>query len=757
MERQTDRDFTRIDAILDTARGEERTFLYEYEVYGVLESLGLAVPRFIHLRTLEDLDPDTLQEIPSERVVVKLVSPDIIHKTEVGGVQFAPNTTEDVVRAYRKIRDGLAKNAPTAKFRGVMVLQMVDYDASFGHEVICSLRQDPAFGPVVTFGAGGVFSEFFGRSFAVGQSVALRSALRLEGGEIGRMIHQPSISQPLFGEIRGLKPMTTEERVFEFLDGLAALAARYTEFGTESDHVIRELEINPVAVNTDGRLVAVDGLAHIDDNKHFPVPRPVERISSLLGPKSAAILGVSASGSNPGRIILGNMLELGGVPAERIYVIHPKAKSIDGVKCVPTIDDLPEKVDMAVVAIPAEAAARAVMDIIIRRKAESIVLIPGGFAETKGGRGLEDEVRAVIRRAHFDQDEGVIVNGGNCLGIYSKPGGYNTFFIPKYKLPFREAHGENVASISQSGAYLVAQVSNFDRLLCPLYAISYGNQIDLTVSDYLDYLGEDERIDVFGVYVEGFQPLDGLRFLEKAEKAVKAGKVILLYKAGRTREGGKAAASHTASIVGDFEVCRELLDQAGVIVTDTLNMLEDYVMTFAFLAGKRRQGNRVAILSNAGFECTAGADKLHHLKLANLSPETEDRLRGCLPPGLIDPHNPLDTTPIANTESFVAIVEALAEDPGVDCIVVSAVPATPALEMLAESADHGEVVERETSLPKRLVRTLVKYDKPIVLCVDSGALYTPAVKILLEAGLPCFRKIDRATRALSAFVTYGTR
>ncbi|MCP3861273.1 MAG: hypothetical protein GY704_16595, partial [Phycisphaeraceae bacterium] len=231
--------------------------------------------------------------------------------------------------------------------------------ASFGHEGIFSLRQDPAFGPVVTYGAGGVFSEFFSKAFAVGQSVSLRSAVNIDAGDIRQMIHQPSISKPLFGKIRGLAPMTSEQRVFEFIDGLAALAERYSELSTETPFVLRELEINPVAVDGNGALVAVDGLALIDETKDRPIARPISKIKPLLAPKSAAILGVSTSGQNPGRVILGNMLEMKGVDPKRIYVIHPKAKKIDGVKCVPSIDALPEKVDMAVVAIPAERAARA--------------------------------------------------------------------------------------------------------------------------------------------------------------------------------------------------------------------------------------------------------------------------------------------------------------------------------------------------------------------------------------------------------------
>jgi acyl-CoA synthetase (NDP forming) len=261
-----------------------------------------------------------------------------------------------------------------------------------------------------------------------------------------------------------------------------------------------------------------------------------------------------------------------------------------------------------------------------------VTLISGGFGETEGGREAESRMRAAIERAHREPDGGVLVNGGNCLGIISVPGRYNTFFIPPHKLPVEEAPGRGLASVSQSGAYLVSQISNLDRVVELRYAISFGNQMDVTVSDYLAYLEGDPGTRVFAVYLEGFQPGDGERFLDAVRRIAASGRHVVFYKAGRTREGSAAAASHTASAVGDYEVCDELARAAGAIVASSLDQFEDDVTTFTLLEGRLAAGRRVAVLSNAGFEATAAADTLHGMELAELLAPTRERVAALLRP-----------------------------------------------------------------------------------------------------------------------------
>jgi acyl-CoA synthetase (NDP forming) len=254
------------------------------------------------------------------------------------------------------------------------------------------------------------------------------------------------------------------------------------------------------------------------------------------------------------------------------------------------------------------------------------------------------------------------------------------------------------------------------------------------------------------VYLEGFQRGDGARFLEAVRRISASGRSVLLYKAGRTREGSAAAASHTASAVGDYEVCEELARAAGAVVASSLDQFEDDVTTFGLLDGSVVVGRRVAVLSNAGFEATAAADALFGMELASLTPVTRARLAELLPPGIVDVHNPADATPITPTDKYAAIAQAMAEDPNVDALVIAGVPATPALDSLARGEGHREDVEGENGLATRLAAVFRATSKPAVFSVDSGALYDPLARALRRAGLPTFRRVDRATRALARFI-----
>jgi acyl-CoA synthetase (NDP forming) len=198
-------------------------------------------------------------------------------------------------------------------------------------------------------------------------------------------------------------------------------------------------------------------------------------------------------------------------------------------------------------------------------------------------------------------------------------------------------------------------------------------------------------------------------------------------------------------------VCEELARAAGALVASSLDQFEDDVTTFTLLDGREATGRRVAVLSNAGFEATAAADALFGLQLADLAPATRERLAALLPAGIVDVHNPADTTPITPTDKYAAIAAALAEDPGVDVLVVAGVPATPFMNSLAKGEGHREDVESEDGLATHLARVFRATAKPVVFSVDAGALYDPLAQAMRRAGLPTFRRVDRATRAVARF------
>jgi acyl-CoA synthetase (NDP forming) len=403
-----------------------------------------------------------------------------------------------------------------------------------------------------------------------------------------------------------------------------------------------------------------------------------------------------------------------------------------------------------VVAIPAEGALAAISELVETDRAESIILIPGGFAET-GEQGLATAIEEQLARGHAGPGGGPVMVGGNCLGIVSRDQ-YNTFFIPEAKLPFHQGRGENLAIVSQSGAYLVTFASNYDGIIQPQASISYGNQMDLTVADFLAHFLDDARIDVIACYIEGFRPGDGERFLASAAEARRRGKRVVVFKAGKTALGARAAASHTASLAGDYAVAAACLRAAGVDVAETLDEFEDLLKTFTLLAGRRGNGRRVGILSNAGFECSTVMDALGDLELASFDADTRAALDAALP-GIAHRDNPVDATPMADTDAYAAATAAILAAPDTDAAILSAVPVTGALETLpaSETGAHREDIESPEALGHRWLELLRDSAKPAVVVIDSGRMYDPLCRQLESAGVPVFRKIDRAARALAAF------
>ncbi len=735
-----------LDPLLAGARAAGRRVLLEAEVYAVLARAGFDVPRHFFWRGCPtDAPGDSLaaflEGLPCDETVLKIVSPGILHKTEVGGIAFS-GRSPDLVRAEAsRLWVEVARRAPGADRLGILVSErLIPVSGSPAAETLVSFRRDPSFGPVLVLGLGGVLTEWFS-SLAQG-----RSSVVLRPGRVREALRRAAARQPALGLLFAPSRLHPEaplnlDLVAERLESLA--------LGAE---VFEELEVNPMVLASDGRWVAADGKARLARDRPQTGHRPLRKIASLLRPASAVVVGASATALNPGRIILRNLKHAEGLHYGHLHGVHPTETAIDGIPCVPRVEDLPEAVDLAVVAVPAEGARDTIRALCATGRAESIILIPGGFAEI-GRTELEQEIVSALAVSRARPDEGPVLVGGNCLGIVSKRQ-YNTFFLPQYKLPFHDAPGDNLVAVSQSGAYLVSLTSNLDGIVFPRASISFGNQMDLTVADFVEHFLEDDSVSVLACYVEGFKPGDGERFMEICRRIRARGRRVIVFKAGRTALGAAAAQSHTASLAGDYTVARDLLEDAGVVVADTLDMFEDYVKAFTLLFDRLPVGRRLGVLSNAGFECATVLDRLYALEPAVLSESTRVRLRACLPK-IAHADNPVDTTPMADTRSFVAAAAALLEDPAVDALLVSPIPVTPALEDLPPdlAGVHAENIYAPGSLPQELLRLFSQSRKPMAVCVDSGRLYDDFVAVLQRGGIPVYRKIDRASRALSALCT----
>ncbi|MBU1430630.1 CoA-binding protein, partial [Myxococcota bacterium] len=535
-------------------------------------------------------------------------------------------------------------------------------------------------------------------------------------------------------------PAALRATLLRFAQGIAALIPED----------IAELEINPLVLH-EGRLIALDALCTLSPTARpaAPPPRPLHKLDRLLKPQSVAVIGVSDK-PTPGHIIVKNLLREGFDPA-RLYIIKPDRAEMLGCPCVPDVAALPQRVDLFVVTVDAAQTPALIEDLIQHEKAESIIVIPGGLGETAASQPLVARMNQALWASRATPWEGPLINGGNCLGVRSKPGRYDTMFIPSYKLPPTDTHTTPLALISQSGALAVSRASKLAHLN-PRYILSIGNQLDLTAGDYLAHLAQDPEVEVFACYVEGFKPDDGRRWLEAARRIIASGREVILYRAGRTAAGQQATASHTASVAGDYAVARALAEAAGVIVAESLSEFEDLTRALTLLRGKPQRGRRVAAISNAGFECVGIADNLSALTLAPFSPETTATLEALFEryrlKGIVEVHNPLDLTPMLGDEGYEAIIQAALADPQIDAAVVGVVPLTPALNSLAPGAGHHEDLRHPSAIAARLGRLFAASSKPWVVVLDGGALYDPLCAALDEAGVPTFRSVDRATRAL---------
>jgi acyl-CoA synthetase (NDP forming) len=779
-------DFSAITALFEHARAESRDFLYEYEVYALLAASGAETPPRVRLleRGGRVLDEE-LTAIPGERAVLKIVSPTIVHKTEVGGVRIVDKTPASVRSAQRRMLyevpenyalwiernpeaappsyRGLAGQALVAAIsrdvKGVLQVQFMPPDSdTFGHELIVGLRRTREFGMVLSAGLGGTDTELYAQRFRKGQAIVAASTAMTDGQTFFELFRQTISYKKLAGLTRGQRRIVSDEQLIECFESFVAMANFYSPDNPDAPFVIEELEVNPFAF-TDYLMVPLDGMCRFSLPKDRPAPRPVGKIQSLLHPERIGIIGVSATRRNFGRIILENILAQGFDP-QGVTILREGDKDQSGVQCAPDLASLPHKLDLLVVAVGAAQVPDLVEEIISRDAAHAVMLIPGGMGETDDSRERAAQVMAQINAAHATGDGGPVFLGANCMGVVSRPGGYDTWFIPEEKLPRdRGKPYRRAALVSQSGAFMLHRSSQCPEL-SPAYMISMGNQTDLTLGDMVRYFKDSDQVDVIAVYAEGFCDLDGLAFCRAVREAVMAGKEVVFYKAGRTPEGKSATSGHTASLAGDFMVCESCVRQAGAIVAQNFNQFQDLFLLAETLHSKKIRGNRLAAVSGAGFEAVGMADSIqsddYAMQLAPFAADTVDKIAGVLREKRLDALvgivNPLDINPAADDDAHARIAAILVADPGVDAVVLGLDPLSPAMHTLAETTIPAFDLRAENGIAQLLPEVARQSEKPIIGVIDGGRLYDPLRDRLMAGGVPVFPVCDRAVAALAQYI-----
>lgn len=798
-------DYSSITDTFVRASQEGRDFLYEYEVYSLLARSGAETPpksSFIP-RGARSSDEE-LMALPGAKAVLKIVSPFIIHKTEVGGVQIIakiPNQIRSAVRrmfyevpekytawiqqypdgapAHYKGLTGDALSAAVSRdIQGVLQVQFMPPDSdTFGNELIVGLRHTREFGSILSAGLGGTDTELYARRFRKGQAIVAASTAMNDGQSFFQLFKQTISYRKLAGLTRGQRRIVTDEQLIECFESFVRIGNFYSQANPGAPFVIEELEINPFAF-TDYLMVPLDGMCRFGQAGKLAAKRPVAKIDTLLHPKKIGIVGVSATRKNFGRIILDNILAEGFAREDIVVFKEGTGESgdMDGVKCLPNLGAMTQKLDLFIVAVGAAQVPDLVEEVIRLDAANSVMLIPGGMGETQDSKTRADQVMAQINAAHglasqgkgianqssvdFSRGGGPVFLGANCMGVISKPGRYDTWFIPEEKLPKVRTHKANrVALVSQSGAFMLHRSHQCPELR-PAYMISMGNQTDLTLGDMLHYFKNSDRVDVIAVYAEGFNDLDGLEFCLAVKQAVLAGKEVVFYKAGRTLEGKAATSSHTASLAGDYMVCESCVSQAGAIVARNFSEFQELMLLAETLSRKPIRGNRLAAVSGAGFEAVGMADSIQSddftMELARFEPETRDAIETILvAKGLasfVTLSNPLDINPAADDEAHAKITQILANDPNVDAVVVSLDPLSPAMKTLDKTSVKAFDMHGPDSILHRMDSLVKSTATPIVTVVDGGRLYDPLRDALMDKGIPVFTVCDKAIAALSLYV-----
>ncbi len=451
-------------------------------------------------------------------------------------------------------------------------------------------------------------------------------------------------------------------------------------------------------------------------------------LRTILEPQSVAVIGASRQPGSVGYAVLSNLLmgQFTGV----VYPVNPKAKSICGVRTYPSVLEIPDPVDLAVIIVRAPLVPQ-VLEECGQKGIKGAIVISAGFKETgPEGAKLEAQIREIAH--HYE----IALVGPNCLGVINTDPNYqlNASFAKEMPLP------GNIAFVSQSGAlctavldYAKGQGIGFSKV------ISLGNKADVNENDFLAYLWQDTHTQVILLYIEELS--DGRKFLQLAREITGEGdsrKPILALKAGRTPAGARAVASHTGSLAGSDEVYEALFAQAGVLRADTVEDLFEYAVAFA--NQPLPNGKRTVIITNAGGPGIMATDACvrYGLELAQLSDQTLEQLRQKLPTHA-SLQNPIDLIGDAQSDRYKAALDAVLDEPNVDAIIVLLTPQA--------MTDIENIAHTIVSTSKRKV-------KPMLSCFMGLVDISAGVNILKENGVPCYSFPEDAVRALAAMVRY---
>src|SRR3954462_7592763 len=617
--------------LLDKAKADKRTALTAPEGKALCDAYGISVPQEGVANSAADAAK--MASGMGFPVVLKIVSPDILHKTEAGGVLVGLKSADEVLKGYETILANAKKYKADAKIDGVQVQQML----KGGTEVIVGSITDGSFGKLVAFGLGGVLVEVLKDvTFRLAPATREDALSMLDGIQAAEMLHG----------VRGGDPVSR--------DALADVIVKVSQLVSDFPE-ISELDLNPVFATKKGA-IAADVRIVLDFNQR---PRPqvrsndeiVAAMNRIMKPDALAVIGASSEDGKIGNSVMKNLIN-GGYKGQ-IYPIHPKAEEILGYKAYKSVKDVPGEIDVAVFAIPAKFVAQALIE-CGEKNIPGAVLIPSGFAETGNVEGQE-ELQAIGRKYN------IRLMGPNIYGFYYTWENLCATFCTAYDV---KGHA---ALSSQSGGIGMAIIGFSRSAKMGVSAIvGLGNKSDIDEDDLLTFFEQDDDTHVIAQHCEDLK--DGRAFAEVAKRVSKK-KPIVVLKAGRTSAGAKAASSHTGALAGNDKIYEDVFNQSGVIRARSLRDMLEFARGVPVLPTPK--GENVVIITGAGGSGVLLSDACidNKLSLMTIPPDLDAAFRKFIPPfGAAG--NPVDITGGEPPITYVNTVKLGLEDPRIHSLIL---------------------------------------------------------------------------------------
>ncbi|MGQ0795269.1 MAG: 3-hydroxypropionate--CoA ligase [Nitrosopumilaceae archaeon] len=674
----------------------------------VLKKYGVKVPGYALVNSTKEATKAAKRL--GYPLVMKVVSPQILHKTDVGGVKVGLQNEKEVKKAFNDMYKRLSKKKGV-QLKGILLEKMVPQ----GVELIVGLQNDPQFGPVIMVGLGGVLTEIF-------KDVAFRM-LPITIADAKSMLDELKGAKILQG-YRGTKPIDQSM--------LAKALVQISKLGVDNAAYFDSIDFNPIVVYPKSYYVVDAKIILRKEKKENAISKAqpnAEFMEKFFTPQSVALVGASATPGKIGNSVLDSLAKHDYKGT--VYPINPKADEILGLKCYPSLEAIQDSIDLVVVCVDLSVTAP-VLESCAKKGIHSVVIVSGGGKELGGERAaMEAEVKRI------SEANKIRIIGPNCIGMFNAANRLDCAFQGQARM-IRAKLGD-VAFLSQSGTMGISFLETADSFGLSKM-VSYGNRSDVDEADMIWYLANDPQTNVIALYVEGFG--DGRKFVETAKRVMaEKHKPVVIWKSGRTAAGAKQAASHTGSLGGSNAIIMGAFKQAGIISVDSYQELAGVVKALSWQPPAK--GNGAGLVSNGAGPMIGAIDHFERfgMQVAKVSESTLAEMKAHYPPTyVLGTGNPVDVTGGANADDYRYTIQKFMDDPNVDIIMPWFVFQDDPLEETI--IDYLGEFSRQKKKP--------------ILVGGNGGPYTQRVSALIENHkVPVYDDIRTWVAAASAMLQWG--